>query len=81
MAHAKRKTVFSAEARQIARIRSLVRARRYRTPSEFLREAIDDKLAALDLAGLDQQVARYCAEGLADDDGELIDAQALGEEP
>ena len=75
------KTVFSAEPRQIERIRLLVRARRYKSPSEFLRAAIDDKLAALDRAALDQQVATYCAEGFADEDRDLLEAQAPGEEP
>ena len=81
MAQAKLKTVFNAGAGQIARIRSLVRARRYRTPSEFLREAIDDKLAALDRAGLNQQISEYCAKGFADEDRDLIDSQPLGKEP
>ena len=81
MASTKLKTVFTAEARQVERIRSLVRARRYKTPSEFLREAIDEKLAALERARLEQQVARYCDTAVTGEDRELIDAQAFDEAP
>ena len=80
VARAKLKTVFSADTRQIKRIRSLVRARRYDTPSAFIREAIDEKLAALDRARLDKQVGDYCAATVADDDRELVDAQAWDED-
>lgn len=81
MAPTKVKSVFTAEVRQVARIRSLVRSRRYKTTSEFLREAIDDKLAALERASLEQQVARYCDLGASEEDRELIDAQAFDEAP
>jgi Arc/MetJ-type ribon-helix-helix transcriptional regulator len=81
MAPAKVKSVFTAEVRQVARIRSLVKARRYKTTSEFLREAIDDKLGALERERLDAQVARYCDAGASEEDRELIDLQAFDEEP
>ncbi len=74
------KTVFTAEPRQLEAIAALIEAGRYRTPSEFLREAIDDKLERLRSSRLAEQVARYCAGGHADEDSDLIDAQAVPED-
>lgn len=74
------KTVFTADAEQVAAIDALIQSGRYRTTSEFLREAIDDKLRRLRAGRLSDQVARYCTGGHADEDRELIDAQALPEE-
>ena len=76
----KRKTVFTAEPEQIARIDGLVRDGLYRSASEFLREAIDRRLADLEVQMLAEQVERYCAAGHADEDSDLVDMQALDEE-
>jgi Arc/MetJ-type ribon-helix-helix transcriptional regulator len=77
----KRKTIFTAEPKQLEEIQALVRRCRYRSASEFLREAIDEKLASLRRLRLSDQVTRYCAAVDASSDGELIDAQAFDEEP
>jgi Arc/MetJ-type ribon-helix-helix transcriptional regulator len=45
----------------------MVRRGRYRTSSEFLREAIDDKLERLRRDLLAEQVARYCVRRAADE--------------
>ena len=77
MAPTKRKTVFTAEPRQWARIQEAVGQGRYRTASEFLREAIDEKLERLERAELSEQVEDYCARGHLAEDGELVGSQAF----
>jgi Arc/MetJ-type ribon-helix-helix transcriptional regulator len=76
----KRKAVFTAEPEQLEQIQEIVRKGRYRTSSEFLREAIDEKLERLRRDVLAEQVARYCSEGYAGDDEGLIGGQAFDEE-
>ena len=80
MADRKRKAVFTAEPWQLAQIQALVDDGRFRSTSEFLREAITDKLQALQHSRLGEQLGRYCAAGHGDEDGDLIDAQAFDEE-
>jgi Arc/MetJ-type ribon-helix-helix transcriptional regulator len=70
------KTVFTADQEQVRQIRIIVQSRRYRSASELLREAIDEKLERLRRERLAAQVDRYCDEGLADEDLGLIEAQA-----
>lgn len=77
MVQTKRKTVFSADATQLEQIQDAVRRGQYRTSSEFLREAIDEKLAKLRRDRLVEQVADYCDAGFAREDEDLIAAQAL----
>lgn len=77
----KKRTVINADARQIERVGSLVTQGRYRTVSDFVREAVDEKLARIEDARLEDEVARYCAEGHADEDTELIAAQAFDPDP
>lgn len=77
MAQRKRKVVFTADPSQLRRIDEHVEAGRYRTTSEFLREAIDDKLSSLHASRLGEEVARYCATDHAGEDEGLIDAQAF----
>jgi Arc/MetJ-type ribon-helix-helix transcriptional regulator len=55
----------------------MVRSGKYRSTSEFLREAIDEKLHRLQRERLTEQVERYCSEGYADEDGDLLEAQAF----
>ena len=76
MPQVKRKTVFTAEPMQIERIQELVRRGSYRTASEFLRQAIDEKLARLRRDRLAEQVARYCQDGHAVEDDGFIAEQA-----
>jgi Arc/MetJ-type ribon-helix-helix transcriptional regulator len=73
----KRRTVINAEPGQIARAQALVAQGRYRTLSDFVREAVDEKLARVEEALLADEVARYCAAGHAEEDAELIEAQVL----
>ena len=74
---AKRKAVISAEADDLARVEALVRARRCKSVSEFVRQAMQEKLARLADARLAEDVARYCAAGHAAEDADLVGAQAL----
>jgi Arc/MetJ-type ribon-helix-helix transcriptional regulator len=77
---AKRKAVFTAEPDQLDRIQEMVRRGRYRTSSEFLREAIDEKLERLRRDLLAEQVARYCVRRYAEEDQGLIAGQAFDAE-
>ncbi|MGH7820943.1 MAG: hypothetical protein ACREQ9_14350, partial [Candidatus Binatia bacterium] len=61
MGSPKRKTVINAEASQIERIQLLIDAGRYRTLSEFVREAMGEKLRRLEQERIAEAVERYCA--------------------
>ena len=74
----KRKTVINAEASQIERVRPLIDAGRCRTLSEFVREAMDEKLQRIERERIAEAVERYCAAGHAVEDLDLVDAQAFG---
>jgi Arc/MetJ-type ribon-helix-helix transcriptional regulator len=78
---AKKRAVVNAEAGQLERIEALVASRRYRSLSDFVREAVDEKLARIDRDLLADEVARYCAAGHAGEDDELIGAQAIAFAP
>ena len=73
----KKKAVFTAEPTQLEQIEAVVRAGKYRSASEFLREAIDEKLRRLRQERLEAQVASYCAEGYGDEDRDLVEFQAF----
>jgi Arc/MetJ-type ribon-helix-helix transcriptional regulator len=77
----KRRTVINAEPRQVERAMVLVARGRYRTLSDFVREAMDEKLARVEEALLVDEVARYCAEGHAGEDADLITAQTVEQPP
>ncbi len=77
MGQVKKKAVFTAEPRQLKQIEEVVRTGKYRSASEFLREAIDEKLRRVRQERLEAQVASYCAEGYADEDRELVEFQAF----
>lgn len=78
MAVPKCKTVFTAEPSQLERIREVVESGRYRSSSELIREAIDEKLERMRRERLAEQVADYCDRGYASEDDGLIEAQAFG---
>ena len=59
----------------------VVQSRRYRSASELLREAIDEKLERLQRERLATQVDRYCDEGLGEEDLGLVESQAFGRKP
>ena len=75
----KQKIVFTAEPGQMGRVEALVRQGRYRSASEFLREAIDRRIAELEAEVVAEQVERYCDEGHANEDDALVAGQAFGE--
>jgi Arc/MetJ-type ribon-helix-helix transcriptional regulator len=77
MAQNKQKAVFTAEPEQLEEIRKVVRSGRYRSTSEFLREAVDEKLQRLRRQRLARQLDRYCAEGYESEDRELVEIQAF----
>jgi Arc/MetJ-type ribon-helix-helix transcriptional regulator len=78
VATTKRKTVINAEASQIERVQPLIDAGRYRTLSEFVREAMDEKLQRIERERIAEAVERYCTAGHAAEDLDLIDEQAFG---
>lgn len=80
MAIPKRKTVFTAEPEQLERIREVVESGRYRSSSELIREAIDEKLERVRRERLAEKVADYCERGYADEDDGLIEVQAFARE-
>jgi Arc/MetJ-type ribon-helix-helix transcriptional regulator len=80
MAIPKRKTVFTAEPEQLERIREVVESGRYRSSSELIREAIDEKLERVRRERLAEKVADYCERGYADEDDGLIEIQAFARE-
>ncbi len=77
MGHTKRKAVFWAETVQLEQIEAMVQSGQYRSASEFLREAIDEKLRRIRRERLDKQVASYCAEGYGNEDRDLAEFQAF----
>ena len=78
---AKRKAVVNTEVDQLAEIEGLIDAGLYRTLSEFVREAVADKLKQVRRQRLAEQVSRYCRAGYADEDLDLIGRQALDGKP
>ena len=80
MGQPRRKAVINASVEHLAEIQSLVRRGRYRTVSEFAREAIAEKIERLRAEELVRQVERYCGEVRRDEDEDLVAAQALPEE-
>lgn len=77
----KRRTVVNSEPRQIERAMALVQRGRYRNLSDFVREAVAEKLARVEDELLEDEVARYCAAGHAGEDAELIPMQHLDAPP
>ncbi len=77
---AKKKVVFTASPEQLDQIQRAVRSGRYRSSSEFLREAIDEKLNRLRGDLLAGQVACYCERRYAQEDEGLIGGQAFDPE-
>ena len=77
MAIPKRKTVFTAEPEQLERIREVVESGRYRSSSELIREAIDEKLERMRRERLAEQVTDFCERGYAGEDEGLIEIQAF----
>ena len=73
----KQKAVVNAEKSQLDSVQRLIRQGRYRTLSEFVREAIADKLEHIERDRIAEAVERYCAAGHGDEDAELIAAQAI----
>jgi Arc/MetJ-type ribon-helix-helix transcriptional regulator len=62
---AKQKAVINAERSQLDRVRRLIDSGRYRTLSEFAREALDEKLERIEQGRVAEAVERYCAAGHA----------------
>lgn len=69
--------VVNAEAEQLSRVEGLVREGRYRSISEFVREAIADKLQSLNQSRVEEQLDRYCGHGLDQEGDDLIGGQAF----
>jgi len=78
MALRRQKAVFTADPEQLRQLRVIVQSRRYRSASELLREAIDEKLERLRRERLAAQVDRYCDEALGDEEPGMVESQALG---
>ena len=74
----KQKAVINAEKSQLDRVQRLIDSGQYRTVSAFVREAIEDKLGCIEQGRVAEAVERYCSAGLAEEDLDLIAAQAFG---
>jgi Arc/MetJ-type ribon-helix-helix transcriptional regulator len=73
----KERAVISADPVQILRVREIVQSGRYRTVSEFVRAAVEEKLGRDRRISLGREVERYVAAGHAREDAELVRAQAM----
>lgn len=73
----KQKAVINAEKSHLDRAHRLIEDGRYHTLSEFVREAVAEKLDRIDQDRVAEAVGRYCAAGHAEEDVELIGAQAF----
>lgn len=75
----KARTVVSAEADEIAAVERLVRAGKYETVSDFVRQAMSEKLRREHDAALADEVERYvrARSGERSEDDALVRAQAL----
>jgi Arc/MetJ-type ribon-helix-helix transcriptional regulator len=80
MAPTKKKTVFNAEPGQLEEIQAVVSTGRFRSASELLREAIDEKLERLRRERLEAQVESFVAEPTEAWDDGLVDLQAIDSE-
>lgn len=69
--------MINAEPETLADVEALVRAGRFASVSEFVREAMREKLARLRRERLQHQVASYCHEVDLDEGDDLIAAQAF----
>jgi Arc/MetJ-type ribon-helix-helix transcriptional regulator len=72
----KRKAVINAESSHLERVQQLVEEGRYETVSEFMREAVAEKLERIERDRVAEAVERYCSAGHADEDADLMAAQA-----
>jgi Arc/MetJ-type ribon-helix-helix transcriptional regulator len=72
----RKKAVINADASAMGEVERLVAEGKYGSVSEFIREAVAEKLARLRRTRLEEQVARY-ALAATDDDEDLIAGQAL----
>ena len=73
----RQKAVVSTDAAAMAEVERLVRENRYASVSEFVREAIAEKLVRLKRERLEEQVARYGQEAGTDEDDDLVASQAF----
>ena len=78
MSAIKQKAVINAERSQLERVQRLIAGGRYRSVSEFVREALAEKLERIEQGRVAEAVERYCAAGLAEEDLDLIDGQTVG---
>ena len=81
MSEAKQRAVVRAEKSQIERVRRLVDAGQCRTVADFVRDALEEKLARAEQAKVAEAVDRYCSSGHANEDVDLVDAQDFTREP
>lgn len=78
----RKKAVISADPAALADVEALVREGKYATVSEFVREAMADRLTRIREARIAEQVARYCAGGgnVEDDDSPIAGQAFPGDE-
>jgi Arc/MetJ-type ribon-helix-helix transcriptional regulator len=72
----RRKAVVSADGAAMAEVERLVREGKYASVSEFVREAVSEKLSRLRRTRLEEQVARYCTTPDERDAEDLVPRQA-----
>jgi Arc/MetJ-type ribon-helix-helix transcriptional regulator len=73
----RKKAVVSADAGPMAEVERLVAEGQYASVSEFVRQAVAEKLARHRRTRLEEQVARYCAGSEADAEDDLVSGQAF----
>jgi len=77
VATAKQKAVVKADKERLGQVQDLVRNGRYESVSEFFREAVAEKLARVAEGQIAEAVEGYCAAGHAEEDRDLVEAQAF----
>ena len=80
MHQTKQKAVVNADPVHVAEVDRLIHAGRYRSLSEFVREAMAEKLVHLAQDRVAEQVERYCSVEQAEVDDDIIAAQAFDDD-
>lgn len=72
-----RRAVVNADPVALEEVETLVENGRVRSVSDFVREAMKEKLQRLHAASLAGELERFCAAGYAEEDIDLVQAQPI----
>ena len=81
MVFLKRKAVVNAYHEHLRQVEGLIQSGSYRSLSEFVRDAMGEKLERLAADRVAEQVAQYCALETHDGDDDIRAEQAFDDEP